>query len=223
MDGSVQTSILIHAHMVFLKSSVWLVLWDSSGALTDRLMLLWLMFGNTAGNHEDAHTSVLHHIPAHEHLCFLFPLSLEPVQVSFSSLGVGQTAAQVLDTSSEGAELSASTSALSETDRDVGNPLELPGPGAGVKPGTPNFFVCRSFSSTFPRACFLSHILPPYRCFPSLPFCSCFAPPFSCTFLHPPPLRLLRTLMSRLLRQCGLCLQAVRAGTLPTGTLNGTN
>lgn len=63
--------------------------------------------------------------------CVSYFLSLWSLSiVSLSSLGAGQTEAGVLDASSEGAEPSPSTSALSETDRDVGNAAELPGLGA---------------------------------------------------------------------------------------------
>lgn len=83
------------------------------------------------------------------------------------------------------------------------------------------------FSSSLLPTCFSSYVVPPNHC--SLDYIS--SPVFpSPAVLHFPllhfcllPLHLLWTLMSRLFRQCGLCLQAVRAGTLPTGTLNGTN
>ena len=84
---------------------------------------------------------------------------------------------------------------------------------------------CLPFRSpAFCRA--LLHTFSPDATPPRPPLTHYLASPVSPTLPRPPPpslLPLFWTLMSRPLRQCGLCLQAVRAGTLPTGTLNGTN
>lgn len=69
----------------------------------------------------------------------------------FSSLGLGQTEADILEMSCVGTELSPSTSILPETDRCVSNTVEQPSLGAGVKPGT-------TFSETFRLSFFLFSI-----------------------------------------------------------------
>lgn len=131
-------------------------------------------------------------------------------------------AQDILDMSSVEAELLLSPSVQSETDSHVGNTIEQPSLEAGVKPGTiASLTFCLSFILFSTHPCLF-----PFAYSASIPLLpSITTPPVSNASSPPPspPFCVLWTLMSRPLRQCGLCLQAVRAGTLPTGTLNGTN
>lgn len=155
-----------------------------------------------------------------EHLCFLFPVLFFracPTCPVFSGFGPNR-GRNILKVSSVGAEQSRRHphhSPLRLTDMAETLPsCQVWGPVLNLAPRPPKLFVSHSFSLALLHACFPLHISPSYCCFPSLPLIFCFT--------KPPP-RPFWTLMSRPLRQCGLCLRAVRAGTLPTGTLNGTN